>query len=159
MKYENQSIAALLTTSPGLRPLVEKINELAILNRIVLKNLDPHLVPHCSVSNLRDGILILTTSSPTWGHQLRFSSMTLLNKLRENPQWAGLKSIQTVVRPEEITPSTLAEKLAFRRPSVKAAKQVADARCLMSDPHLSQALLKLSTTLYEAAAASEAVAG
>lgn len=157
MKYENQSMAALLTTSPGLRPLVEKINDLAKLNRIVLKNLDPSLAPHCCVSNLRDGILILTTSSPTWGHQLRFSSMTLLNKLRENPQWAGLKSIQTLVRPEEI-PNIGTETVIRPLITEKNAMQVADSASLLPGSRLSQALLRLSSTLYEAAAAS-AVAG
>ncbi len=149
---------ASLLTSPGLRPLVEKITLLTKLNRVVSQNLDPHLSQHCCVGNLREGILILTASSPTWGHQLRFSSMALLHKLRENPEWAGLKSIQTIVRPEESLPNTSQEHLTKPLASEKAAKHLSDSAKLLSSPQLSQALLRLSTTLYEVATAS-AVAG
>jgi len=99
MENKKLSLSEILTTSPMLREIVDKVEQLAKLNRAVLKKLDPSLSTHCRVANLRNGILILTTTSPIWGHKLRFAKTDILTTLRSNPEWMGLKAIETEVRP------------------------------------------------------------
>ncbi|MGD0465128.1 MAG: DUF721 domain-containing protein [Gammaproteobacteria bacterium] len=95
MKYISiHSINALLQNSPTITNIRNKLQQLQQLNKIVAKLLPPTISCHCSVANLRDGILILTTTSPVWNHQINFLKMDLLDKLRiSEPAWAGISSI------------------------------------------------------------------
>ncbi len=95
MQYKtHQSFTNLLHQTAELRSFVTKIEQLEQINQIVTSKLDPSLSEHCQVANLRDGILILATTSPAWNHKLRFSSLDLLSSLRSDPRWSGLKSIE-----------------------------------------------------------------
>lgn len=87
------SINSLLQNSPIIAQLYNKLNQLEQLNKIITNFLPPMLAKNCRASNLRDGILILTTTGPVWNHQINFLKIDLLNKLRSNPEWAGLASI------------------------------------------------------------------
>src|ERR1700722_1515422 len=98
--HKKHSLANILTDSPILSEIVNKVDQLAKLNRIVHQKLDPELTKYCRVANLRDGILILSTSSPATGHLLRFAKAELLSTLRIEPQWCHLKSIKIHVRPQ-----------------------------------------------------------
>ncbi len=91
------SLQEILTQSSLLKDMTQKASKLVKLNQAVLKKLDPKLAPHCRVTNLRDGILILATHSPAFGHMLRFSEIELLSALRQEPEWCGLSSIQSRV--------------------------------------------------------------
>jgi len=95
MKYISiHSINALLQNSPTITNIRNKLQQLKQLNKIVTKLLPPALSCHATVANLRDGILILTTTSPVWNHQINFLKMDLLDKLRiSDPAWAGISSI------------------------------------------------------------------
>lgn len=97
------SFTHLLQTAPNLHKLLSKLEQLQQLNGIVAANLEPALATQCRVANLRDGILILSTTSPAWKHKLRFATIDLLSALRAHPQWSSLKSIE--VRIDYITPS------------------------------------------------------
>ena len=131
MQYKtHQSFTNLLHQTAELRSFVTKIEQLEQINQIVTSKLDPSLSEHCQVANLRDGILILATTSPAWNHKLRFSSLDLLSSLRSDPRWSGLKSIEIRV---DYLP--LLDKNDLRRPrtsrhisaaSALAIKQSAD---------------------------------
>ena len=96
--HKKLSLIEVLAKSPLFGEIVNKVELLAKLNRVVLEKLDPELRGHCRVANLRDGVLILTTTSPALGHQLRFATSDLLTSLRALPEWCHLKSIKTQVR-------------------------------------------------------------
>lgn len=87
------SLTNLLSSVPELQQLTQKLAQLEQINFYLTANLDPTLAAHCRVANLRDGSLILSTTSPAWNHKLRFASLDLLTVLRANPKWSGLKSI------------------------------------------------------------------
>lgn len=136
--------------------IIRKTEHLNKLNRLVQSKLDPTLSAHCRVANLRDGILVLTTSSPAFGHLLRFKSIDLLSALRAEPQWCGLKSIQTRVCPEH--PLTLAalplvqsnakeQALGSMGPSlsVQSAELLKNTANNIQSPRLRHALLKLAS--------------
>lgn len=95
MKHNTiRSINYLLQNSPTIAKLYNKLQQLEQLNTIVANFLPPKIAKQCTVSNLRDGILILTTTSPIWNHQINFLKMDLLDKLRRSdPIWISIKSI------------------------------------------------------------------
>ncbi len=101
MEPQKCSMADILTTSPILSQIVNKVEQLAKLNRIVHEKCDPKLRNHCRVANYRDGILILTTDSAAVAHWLRFEKSELLTALRSLPEWCHLKSIKIHVRPKQ----------------------------------------------------------
>ncbi len=97
MQVKNQSLSNVLQTAPTLRTFVTKLEQLAQINFAIANHLQASMANHCKVANLRDGALVLSTSSPAWHHKLRFSSMEILSLLRRDPRWSGLKSIEVRV--------------------------------------------------------------
>lgn len=94
MQYKNhQSLTNLLNSTPELQKLVSKLEHLEQMHHVITSKLDPDLASQCRVANLRDGTLILATTSPAWNHKLRFSALDLLSTLRSDHRWSGLKSI------------------------------------------------------------------
>ena len=59
--------------------------------------LPTEFLDHCTVGNLKEGILVLIVRNPTWKHQVNFIKMDLLEKLRTIPIWSGIKSISVVI--------------------------------------------------------------
>lgn len=91
------SFTSLLQSAPNLNKLLAKLAQLEQLNRFIAKYFEatePNLGKQCRVANLREGILILSTTGPAWKHKLRFATSDLLSALRANPQWSSLKSIE-----------------------------------------------------------------
>lgn len=88
------SFTSLLQTAPNLHKLLAKLEQIKQLNLFVTSHLEPSLAKQCQVANLRDGVLILSTTSPAWKHKLRFAALDLLSALRANPHWSNLKSIE-----------------------------------------------------------------
>lgn len=146
MEYKNLTLNELFRTSLILREFAEKVEQLTKLNRKILSLLDPTLSKQCRVTSHRDGILILTTSSPAWGHTLRFSELELLTALRQHPEWAGLKAVRVQVRPEE------KKLISFNRQNLagptkltqQAASLLQSAATEIASPLLREALLKLA---------------
>ncbi len=105
-KYTNiHSINTLLQNSPTILNIQDKLQQLQQLHNTVTNLLPPIIAKYCSVANLRDGVLILTTTSPVWNHQINFLKMDLLDKLRNsNAAWAGIASIsvKTDYLPEDL---------------------------------------------------------
>lgn len=95
MQYKN--LSKLFTTTPDLNKFIDKLRALEQLSRFVATHLEPSLSAQCRVANLRDGVLILSTTSPAWNHKLRFVTLDLLSVLRAQSAWCGLKSIEVRV--------------------------------------------------------------
>ncbi len=148
--HKKLSLIEILADSPALREIVNKVDQLAKLNRLLEQKCDPELAKNCRVANLRAGVLILTTPSPATGHLLRFTKSELLTALRSDPEWCHLTSIKIHVRPP-VAPSPLGEpsrsqsasiipKFCLSKNSAEAVKATAAG---ISYSPLQEALLRL----------------
>ncbi len=102
--YTCRAVTSLLRSTPDLQKFVTKLEQLEHINHYITTQLEPGLADNCRVANLRDGLLVLSTTSPAWHHKLRFATLDLLSVLRMNPLWSGLKSIEVRV---DYLPTTL----------------------------------------------------
>jgi hypothetical protein len=141
----NQSFTNLLHEAPDLQKFVAKVEHLEKINQIIASKLDPNLAENCQVANLRDGILILSTTSPAWNHKLRFSTLDLLSALRSDPRLSGLKGIEIKVDYLPQTENTRAPN-SKARPAISAtsAKYIHQAAENISNERLAAALRKLA---------------
>lgn len=140
----NQSFTSLIHNSPDLCKFVAKVGQLDEINQIIASKLDPSLSDNCRVANLRDGTLILATTSPAWNHKLRFSSLDLLSALRLDPRWRGLKSIE--IRVDYLPPIDTASNTNPHKPrplSQFSANLLQQAAASISNPQLAAALRRL----------------
>lgn len=147
LRDKKLSLPEILSLSPHFGTIVHKIEQLSKLNRIVHQKLDQELAKHCRVANLRDGILVLTTTSPTYGHRLRFEQGILLTLLRADPAFCHLKSIQTRVQPPLARSLTHPSLPVFPIPvlSNQAMTTIEAVALNMPTPKLQQALLRLAS--------------
>ena len=84
----------MLQTSPVISDFCVKLEQLQQLQQAISNLLPPTIGNYCKVANLRNGVLVLTTNSPVWKHQLNFLKMDLLEQLRNsNTFWSGIASI------------------------------------------------------------------
>lgn len=95
MQYKK--LSQLLHSAPDLSKFIAKLGQLEQISHYVAATMEPVMSSQCRVANLRDGTLILSTTSPAWNHKLRFMTVDLLSALRKNPAWCGLKSIEVRV--------------------------------------------------------------
>ncbi len=139
------TVVEIFTHSPRLGLIVNKVEQLSKLNRLVHEKLDCNLAKYCRVANVRDGILILTTSSPATGHLLRFAISDLLTALRAEPEWCHLKSIKTQVHPLQPGTNTAA-KPSYPPVTLSCSNRemVASIAQTIDNPSLQQALHRLS---------------
>jgi len=146
MKPIALSFVDILNRSEALRSLLEKANRLAKLEQILFKQLDPSLASHCRLTNIRDNVLIITADTPGFGHKLRYLAPQILSFVRQNPQWSGIKSIETRVIPESDSPHSSVTQSILPLPSLSAesAEQIHTTALTLSAPALSEALLKLA---------------
>ncbi len=152
-KTKHQSYRAfdnLLGTAPELQKFIAKLQHLEQINNYLSIHLDPHLVPHCRVANLRDGALILSTTSPAWNHKLRFAALDILSILRANRLWSGLKSIE--VRVDYLKPIDHDTPTNFKTSSpisAQNAKLIEQTATNISNKKLSNSLARLALTLQQ----------
>lgn len=85
----------------GLGLLLAKVKELAVYRDILTSLLDENLAAHCQVGNFKEGILVIISDSAAWASTLRYQTSQLLPALRKHNCFAGLKSIQIKVRPNQ----------------------------------------------------------
>jgi hypothetical protein len=91
------AVNTLLEQSPEIKLIIDKLQQLQQLNRYLANFLPDYLAKHCVVANLRGGVLVLVTDGPVWKNQLSLLRMDLLEKLRSNPNWAGISSISITI--------------------------------------------------------------
>lgn len=147
---EPKRLTDIITKSNDLSRFTQKIEQLSKISQAVKNHLEPSLARQCQVANLRDGILILSTHSSIWGHQLRFQEIELLSVLRATPEWCGLKSVQSRVVPLSSSTQYSAEpkqNLSMTKTplSIKSAAHLEDVAQHIQYPHLKQAFLKLAS--------------
>jgi hypothetical protein len=143
--FPTKSITSLLEASGDLRTFITKLDQLDQISKFISKYLEPSLVNHCRVANLRDGILILSTTSPAWNHKLRFITLDLLSALRKNPLWSGLKAIEIRVdylaQPENNITTNLKKPHPLSTENAKILLELAES---ISNPALASAIERLA---------------
>ncbi|ADN74567.1 protein of unknown function DUF721 [Ferrimonas balearica DSM 9799] len=77
----------------------DKSGTLAQLHQHLLAALDPAVRPHCAVSNLRGGVLVIGVSSAAWATRLQYQRLELLSELR-GKGFPMLTSIEFKVNPQ-----------------------------------------------------------
>jgi len=133
MDPKNHTLTELFVNSPILSELLKKVEQLSKLNRLVLEKLDPQLARHCRVLSCNEGILVLSTSTPAWGHTLRFNEIDILSTLRNYPEWCGLKSIRIRVTPHEGFDSEASSALIPRTTSSSSSSLSSSSRFALSN--------------------------
>lgn len=158
-RLNTKTLNSLFLESPVLKGILEKADQLNKINAVVLttlRKLGSPLANHCRVSNIRQNTLILTASTPTWGHQLRFTSQELLETLDKDPyfkQDLALRQIQKIeieVFPQEWnTNFTNRTNDVIAKPKLTpgSAQSITEAARQVSfiNKRLEEALLKLAT--------------
>jgi hypothetical protein len=134
----------LLSSSTGpLRPLVNQVAKLKMIDARLQAGLPPAISPHCRAADLKEGTLIIHADSPAWAMRLRYETPTILSFLRQDRALRALRALQIRVSlPEEGRVS------AWRRPpprlSEAAAACLASSAQAMTDQRLRAALQRLA---------------
>ncbi len=143
MQYK--TLYTLFNSAPDLSKFVTKLEQIEQISQLVTSHLEPALGSQCRVANLREGTLIISTTSPAWHHQLRFQSLDLLSQLRARPEWCGLKSIE--VRVDYLPVHEHNTKTNLKKPltmSSNNAKLLEDTANSVTCPKLAKSLQRLS---------------
>ena len=129
-------------TRQKLRSLIQQAQQNTQLLEIVRKMLPDKISAHCIAARDKAGILILTTDSPAWASQLRFTSPMLLKKLTKNNfiyQKALIKVNLQMEGHRIIGKNHKTEQL-----SKESARYITDCVDTVKNKALKKALLKLS---------------
>lgn len=96
-----QSGKSLFDTSDGdLKRIVQVVDRLKSLNNALKEYLPGKLGDHCMVANLSKGKLIITLDSSAWASKFYYEKPSLLSKLRQSPDFAGISHIEHRVDPD-----------------------------------------------------------
>lgn len=100
MSSKSVSIQKLMLNSEThLGKLIAKARALQELNDSFDKLVGLELSKSCAVSQFEGGVLEIITSSASVATKLRFMEIHILQKLRTNPAWAGIRSVKVKTHP------------------------------------------------------------
>lgn len=142
---KHYNLISVLSKTPRLRVLCEKVSQLKHITELVSRYLDPRLAKNCQVANWDKGVLTLSTPSPAWRHHLRFYHMDLLKRLKQEKIFHALRSVKIIVTPKEMEPISPADYLL---PTIPISEHSVEYMHTMAEyidcPKLKAALLKLA---------------
>lgn len=125
-----------------LRQLIDKSQELTILNRHVQQLLSTELAPHCTVANFQNGCLVIAVDNAAWATCLRYQIPELLQQLRTKDQLPNLRTIRSYVNTQ-----TQTGKQQVNKPpqlSARSADNIVDGAKHINHKDLRNALLQLA---------------
>lgn len=122
--------------------ILDKVEELRLLNEVLVRYIDSDLAPHCQVANFRAGCLVIMANSAAWATRLRYTFPELLSRLRYEGRLYNLSSLHCIVRKEHFMPS--APKQAPLTISSENAQLFEDIAATETDPELAAVLQKLA---------------
>src|SRR5262245_6534608 len=93
----------LETDNRELKSVFAKIKDIAELNKQVIPYLEPNVANYCQVANQEGKRLILVVANGSVATQLRFQTLDLLRKFKQNPKLQHIQEIQCKVRPPQPT--------------------------------------------------------
>jgi len=88
----------LQSGASSLQHIVQKSQQLQVLNEKILNYLDEDVKTHCRVANMDNGVLTLATDSAAWSTRIRYIAPDLLSTLRKEEKMYSLCSIKCVVK-------------------------------------------------------------
>ena len=93
-------VAHLITSGPPtLQTLLARAAYLATLTRSVRTILSAPLNQHCSVANIKDTTLVMTTDGATWATLLRYQAGAVLDGLRGAHNLTQLRELRVKIAP------------------------------------------------------------
>jgi hypothetical protein len=126
----------------ALERLLERAQLLADLNRRLRRHLPPALADHVSVANVRDGVLVLQTSSAEWRTRVHFLAPRLIEALRAESAVPSVTEIRIRVRPAAV------QQAIVRGPGPKlspsAARAIESTARSVGDDALRRSLARLA---------------
>jgi hypothetical protein len=126
-----------------LTHLFAKLSQLQAINQSLKKILTKDLALHCQAGGLEAGNLALIADSAAWATKLRYQSSEILQTLRQEKEFAGLKSIHIAVKtPDYLPPQKNLPKPYLSQGNARVIDQLADK---IEDVKLRQSLKRLIT--------------
>lgn len=144
MNFSGPLYTYLLGKKGDLAQLVTQGRELQWLTKLLQKELDPSLAPHCRVGGLALPRLIVVVDSPAWSSRLRFQSSGLIRQLNKKyKEFQGISRIEVKIYPVRL-PRRESPSIR-RRISPAAAEGITQMANSIDDPNLKRALLRLAS--------------
>jgi len=143
MAQQPKSLSRVLQNNRGsLRDILSHASFIEQLNDVIRRHLPREYAGHCQAVTLRQHILVVAADTPAWAARIRYFSVELLNKLRQEPVFSNLKKIQIRVVPRSLVPRSPPSEQKYI--SGKSASVIQDAVKSIKDPLLKKSLLKLA---------------
>jgi hypothetical protein len=143
-KSSKKAPAFLQSEHQDLKSLFGKIQLITELNTALKPCLDENLRDYCQVANLLGDKLILLAANGSIATQIRFQTIDLLRKFKQNPTLASIRSIQCKVRPTEMPPASKVTANKMQGLSAETANLVQDIAKSLSDPRLREIMEKIA---------------
>lgn len=152
-KYTSKKADAFLKSDhQELETLFSKMKALAALNEKIMPHIDPKLRGLCQVANTYEDRLILLAANGSIATQLRFQSIDLLSKLKQDKSLAHIKEIVCKVRPNPTnTRTTTRSKHQMEPLSPETAKMIHHIADCIEDPQLRQIMQRIASRKKETA--------
>lgn len=96
-----KSIKSLLTElNPTLGQLIKTAQQISELDNAICDYLPTQLKPHVRVGEFTQGNLLLFTTNSAFATQIRYQIPELLERLRKDQRWQGIRSINVKIHPD-----------------------------------------------------------
>lgn len=131
-----------------LRIVFTKIAILDELNHKVQAYLDPNIGKYCQVANMSNGKLTLLAANGSIATQIRFQSIDLVKKFKQNPALKHINAVECKVR---VSQAPMPERLASHPSkqmaglSPETAEMMSAIAETISDPKLSAVMARIAT--------------
>lgn len=134
MKFLSYQISDLFANEGStLSKIVDKVNAIHHLQSSFEKLLPSEITAHCRLGQYDNGIITLFTDSAATATQLRFQVPQLLSQLRQDKQFAGLRSIQIKIaqymptyQKEDVSSALKTTPLQLSPENAEALRQIAE---------------------------------
>lgn len=127
----NHVLDLLESPKGDLATILETVHAIQAISQWVQERLPAAVQPHCQVGHYQKGVLTLVASSPAWATQLRFLSGELLQKLRQEPKWIGVRSIQ--IKVARLQTTKIEPEMVEEGPERSLPQAAADALQALAD--------------------------
>lgn len=135
----------LETDNRDLQFVFTKLKQLELLNQKVVSYLDDNIAKYCQVANVAEKRLILIVANGSIATQIRFQSLDLLRKFKQDAMLRHIQDIQCKVRPAQAGPLTSYRKLKnMPALSNETAEIVRDIAETIEDSALREVMVRIA---------------
>lgn len=127
------------TTALGQSWVLKRALQLATLEARLLPTLPAQLRDHCRIANIRDGVLVLQTDSPTWATKAKFAVADLVSQAKA--QGLPVQRVRVTVRTGDSPPKHAPRRAAMPK---SAAAMLDDLANTVTNPGLAASLRRLA---------------